>query len=481
LAAVEDPRAFFFGCRPELDQSLPGHVKRSGKDSSGEAPSVRWVHVDATKGLDRLTLLRLAVKYHLHPLAVDDVLNPKTQTKVDRYADSYFIGVEVVALAYRSRHFHKGVPSRVRIHRSHVSIFLSPLFDTLVTIHQEREDESSWLALWRHDASADAESNSLSLRTYSADEELDNSQAAASMCICGSVFMPDAVYCRKCGQKRSGAASCTDLWTQLAGGLENEPIPRVREEAGDFLLYEILQRVVAELQPLVQAYAFRLGFMHQQPVRRITQAWLAELGEVQLELADVKRSLRPMRQVVRQIKGENSGMGSSCRMYLQDVDNTIDALHDDVDQLTLMARSLEEAHQKFADKRMNDTLFALSVISAIFLPAQFFTGLYGMNFVDSDGEPGIPELKFKHGYAYFWVVQAIAFCTAIAIVSMINTDTWSRIPVFCRRCATCCSSYLSGDTHSAVSGSTAMNNVGSSDLEASTVVPFRDKEFRGKE
>eukprot|EP00420_Gonyaulax_spinifera_P000969 CAMPEP_0197936986 /NCGR_PEP_ID=MMETSP1439-20131203/115825_1 /TAXON_ID=66791 /ORGANISM="Gonyaulax spinifera, Strain CCMP409" /LENGTH=42 /DNA_ID= /DNA_START= /DNA_END= /DNA_ORIENTATION= len=42
---------------------------------------------------------------------------------------------------------------------------------------------------------------------------------------------------------------------------------------------------------------------------------------------------------------------------------------------------------------MNNMIFVLTAATAVFLPAQFFAGVYGMNFVDEDGRPTIPELK----------------------------------------------------------------------------------------
>lgn len=44
--------------------------------------SRRWVHVNC---LDPLALVRLAVKYHLHPLAVEDALSVTTRPKADKY------------------------------------------------------------------------------------------------------------------------------------------------------------------------------------------------------------------------------------------------------------------------------------------------------------------------------------------------------------------------------------------------------------
>merc|ERR1712098_737172 len=79
------------------------------------------------------------------------------------------------------------------------------------------------------------------------------------------------------------------------------------------------------------------------------------------------------------------------------------------------------------EKKMNELLFTLSVISAIFLPAQFITGLYGMNFVLDDGSPNMPELTWPHGYTFFWCLQALFLFIAITLVVV----RW-------RGCNTCC-------------------------------------------
>merc|ERR1712048_166759 len=57
--------------------------------------------------------------------------------------------------------------------------------------------------------------------------------------------------------------------------------------------------------------------------------------------------------------------------------------------------------------RLNQTLFILTVATAIFAPVQFIAGVYGMNFVDADSKPTIPELTWVDGYWYFWIVVAV--------------------------------------------------------------------------
>ena len=48
--------------------------------------------------------------------------------------------------------------------------------------------------------------------------------------------------------------------------------------------------------------------------------------------------------------------------------------------------------------RTNRVRNRLTVVSVIFLPLSFLCGVYGMNF------EVLPELRWEHGYAYFWAL-----------------------------------------------------------------------------
>jgi len=361
---------------PELDDLSPGHF------------AVRWVHVDASEGLDPLTLKRLAAKYRLHPLAVDDVIDNRTPTKIDRFTSHYFVSADILTLAEQE----DPARQRVRVLRSNVSIFLSvpPTCNTLLSILQNRPDASSWLATW-----------------CSADDD-EHSEAAS----------PD-----------------TRLWSTLVEDLKHTPVRRMREHRADFLLYEVLDRIVDQLRPISEAYSRRLGYMHHHAMRSFPQEWLDELDEVKLELVDLARSIRPMRQVLRHFISDTR-IGGTAKMYLEDVEDAIDQTLGDISQLQEMCRTLIEAHEGYLDKRMNATLFVLSVFSAIFLPAQFITGVFGMNFVQADGTPSMPELEWEHGYIYFWLLQGGCLLTGLASAVCIHTAGERCRKCCCSRCRT---------------------------------------------
>jgi len=364
---------FFFGCRSKPPDVAGDPVAKGGR-------CIRWVHMDATAGLDRLTLLRLAVKYNLHPLAIDDVLDNRTGTKIDRYGTHIVVSADILGLASVAPSKSKGPPARVRIHRSHVTIFLAgpPEVDTMLTVHQERRDTSSWLEMWHRGRE--------------------------------NVQVPDDGGLWRLLRDDLQLGRGGDLG---GGKTDRRPPKRMREEKSDYLLYEVLRRIVGQLRPIALAYAKRLGHLHQKPVNKLTQDDMDEIAEIKLETYDFVRSVRPMKQVVKHCI-DDQDFNNAARMYMEDVRDAIDCIMEDIAHLEKMAETLESAHERYRDKQMSDTLYILSILSTIFLPLQFTTGWYGMNFVH------MPELHWDYGYQYFWCLQLTCLVMsgcAIAIVT----------------------------------------------------------------
>jgi magnesium transporter len=64
-----------------------------------------------------------------------------------------------------------------------------------------------------------------------------------------------------------------------------------------------------------------------------------------------------------------------------------------------MAQSTMEAYLSSVSNRLNETMKRLTVIGAIMAALTVITGVYGMNFEH------MPELKWRFGYFFVWVVM----------------------------------------------------------------------------
>lgn len=83
---------------------------------------VNWINVD---GLSDVPLLRrIAERFHIHPLALEDVLNTTQRPKVEQYADHFFIVSEMIC---------PDGPSRIAV--SQLSLFLGSNY--LLTVQEE--------------------------------------------------------------------------------------------------------------------------------------------------------------------------------------------------------------------------------------------------------------------------------------------------------------------------------------------------------
>jgi hypothetical protein len=72
------------------------------------------------------------------------------------------------------------------------------------------------------------------------------------------------------------------------------------------------------------------------------------------------------------------------------------------------AQNLDVEHRRLLDQQTNNALYTLTVLSAIFTPANFLAAVYGMNF------EFMPELGYRHGYLCFWVAILCVWCGFVA-------------------------------------------------------------------
>lgn len=163
--------------------------------------------------------------------------------------------------------------------------------------------------------------------------------------------------------------------------------------------------------------------------------WMEEISSISLSLYVVSRRLRGMTLLMRKWK-EDTDLSGGLTGYLQDVWDHVEEATDDVSHLIQKCEVLTGAYERLIqrgqdevdecnharvegqDKRMNLTLFVLTIVTFVFTPMSVVTALYGMNFCQPDNcvaGNGIPDLLDPNGYAYFWIIVSIYVVTAGSI------------------------------------------------------------------
>eukprot|EP01063_Lacrimia_lanifica_P017061 TRINITY_DN2375_c0_g2_i1.p1 TRINITY_DN2375_c0_g2~~TRINITY_DN2375_c0_g2_i1.p1 ORF type:complete len:816 (+),score=260.98 TRINITY_DN2375_c0_g2_i1:152-2599(+) len=303
----------------------------------------RWVHItNPTK----LLLLHLTVKYQLHPLGVEDALDfvdaRDIPIKFDRFGNHFYVCVTYFFLT--TTH------PRIQYQTASLVMFVSgaPKFDTVISMIHSGHPQP--------------------LRENLKTGKLE------------------------------------DVWSGIQEQLKSHHA-RTREHGSDYLMYEILSVCYEELKPITIAYRFRLSQFHSDLMKdkcAFGSEKLEELSSIVLELGDLHRNLRPLKHLLRQLLDDQS-ISKYTKMCLSNLFDDTDQVEYDIQLLRETCKSISEDYNRFNEIRLNDALGVLTVASSVFMPAQFLSGVYGMNF------KYMPELDWEYSYAIFWAVLIVYF------------------------------------------------------------------------
>lgn len=168
---------------------------------------------------------------------------------------------------------------------------------------------------------------------------------------------------------------------------------QIRRMGPDYLLYALVDALVDEFFPVLEAYGERVEELEDEVIEDPTPDTLNEVHSIKRELLMVRRTAWPEREVINALQREEAHLvRPETRVFLRDCyDHTIQVI-DMVETYRDLASGLLEVYLSSASNRLNEVMKVLTIISTIFIPLNFIAGLYGMNFHN------MPELDWRFGY-----------------------------------------------------------------------------------
>lgn len=184
---------------------------------------------------------------------------------------------------------------------------------------------------------------------------------------------------------------------------------KMRRMGTDYLLYSLLDTIVDHYFGIMEYVGDTLEVVEQQMLTDPDPAKLKELYKFRRDLIYLRKSVWPLREVIVKLERDECSMiGENVKPFLRDVyDHTIQVI-ETVESTRDILSGIVDVYLSSVSNRMNSVMKVLTIISTIFMPLAFITGLYGMNF------DNMPELHTQNGY-----YAVIGVCTAIAIGMLI--------------------------------------------------------------
>ncbi|GGY47549.1 zinc transporter ZntB [Parvularcula lutaonensis] len=174
------------------------------------------------------------------------------------------------------------------------------------------------------------------------------------------------------------------------------------------LLVEIIRRLLSLIEPVVDGLADSLDSLEELADKvGESDALEDQISSMRHDAATYRRYLGPMRDAIVKLGSrETGGLNADDILEIQEEADRATRIVEELDITIERANVIVDQMAAARSDRMNRNMMVLSVVSAIFLPLGFLTGLLGINV---GGVPGA-----DNPYA-FWIVVAIClFCGLVA-------------------------------------------------------------------
>ena len=165
------------------------------------------------------------------------------------------------------------------------------------------------------------------------------------------------------------------------------------------MTYALLDAVVGSYFPVIERYGERLEDLEEAAIDRPRRDTLAAIHRIKRDLLRIRRAVWPLREALGTLgREETPFVRPETRLYLRDLRDQAVQVADLIDNLRDIGASLSDLYVSSVSNRLNEVMKVLTIISTIFIPLSFITGLFGMNFDPSVSPWNMPLLRWRYGY-----------------------------------------------------------------------------------
>ncbi len=156
---------------------------------------------------------------------------------------------------------------------------------------------------------------------------------------------------------------------------------RLRHLGADYLFYTIMDFVVDQYFPILDAMEEKMGHLESRFDSSSYVNIFQDITEFNSRILDLSRWIRPAGDVVIQLRDMESDMVSDqVLLYLRDVHDHALRITETLEMFKDSVATLFNMHITLMGHKLNEIMKVLTIMATIFIPLTFVVGVYGMNF-----------------------------------------------------------------------------------------------------
>ncbi len=178
----------------------------------------------------------------------------------------------------------------------------------------------------------------------------------------------------------------------------------IRKRGADYLLYALLDNVVDHYFVVLETFGEKLDDLETELLENPSNESLTKLHNFRRETLGLRRTVYPLRELVAAMdKLDDPLFNRENKVFIRDLYDHIIKVIETVEIFRDMTSSLLDLYINSVSNKTNEIMKVLTILTSIFIPLSFISGVYGMNFQN------MPELTYKYGYFVILSIMAAVF------------------------------------------------------------------------
>lgn len=208
---------------------------------------------------------------------------------------------------------------------------------------------------------------------------------------------------------REAVKQVDEAWRRAATDAQTDA------QGPDFLLYLIVDALVDDAFPIIDDISDRLEAIEAEILDRVDQSQLVRLLGLRRQLATIRRTLAPERDVLAMlVRRGDPRISEKTALYFRDVYDHLVRAYEEIDQERDLLGNAMEAYISMMENRTNNIMKQLTIFASIFLPLTFLTGFFGQNFA---------MMPYQSEHLY-WLMLAVCGAVPVGMLLWFRWRGW---------------------------------------------------------
>ncbi|MEM7099997.1 MAG: zinc transporter ZntB [Pseudomonadota bacterium] len=181
------------------------------------------------------------------------------------------------------------------------------------------------------------------------------------------------------------------------------------------LVLQLVERITDRISDIVLQFADEMDQLESQIQRGNTRSVQLPLAEARRQIIEIRRYVSPQREALAALNNLRSDLLAPVEFGIREQTDRTMRLVEELDLAREKSLLLQEELRNRIAETQNQRMYVLSLVTAVFLPLSFLTGVFGMNVA------GLPGTEDSRAFVFLATAMTVI---ALAIFAWMKSQRW---------------------------------------------------------